>query len=129
MFMVIFPTTYSGIIGEITGYMLKPKKQLDAPIMQPPSGGMSISEFITWIFTSISVIKHDLHICLSLQLQRLFHLRRKLRIRMLTGMGGQTEHFPEILHLKKSALTTISKCTGLRKRMESGVGTTLRKNG
>jgi len=32
MFMVIFPTTYSGIIGEITRYMLKPKRQLDALI-------------------------------------------------------------------------------------------------
>jgi hypothetical protein len=58
MFMVIFPTTYSGIIGEITGYMLKPKRQLDAPITLPPSGGTSISDFITWIFTSIPAIKN-----------------------------------------------------------------------
>ena len=129
MFMVIFPITYSGIIGEITGYMLKPKRQLDAPITQPPLGGTSILDFITWIFTSISVIKNALHVHLSLQLQRLFHLRRKLRIWMLTGMDGRTEHFPEILHLKKSALMTISKCTGLRKHMESGAVTTLQKNG
>jgi hypothetical protein len=32
MFMAIFPITYSGTIGEITGYMLKPKKQLDGPV-------------------------------------------------------------------------------------------------
>ena len=66
MFMAIFPTTYSGTIGELTGYMLKPKK-LDAPVTQLRSGGMSIS-------TSISVMKNDLHDRLSLQLWHLFHL-------------------------------------------------------
>ena len=76
MFMVIFLTTYSGTIGEITGYMLKPKKQLDAPVTQLSSSGpgTSISDFITSIFTSISVMKNDLHDRLSLQLRHLFHL-------------------------------------------------------
>ena len=128
MFTAILPTTYSGTIGEITGYMLKPKKQLDAaPVTQLPSSGTSISDFITSIFISISVMKNYLHNPLSLQLRHLFHLRRKLWI--LTGMDGRMEHFPEILHLKKSTLTTISKYTGLQNRMGFGEGKTLQKNG
>jgi len=47
MFMAIFPITYSGTIGEITGYMFKPKKQLDGPVPQPPSVGTSISDIIS----------------------------------------------------------------------------------